>query len=245
MVVLHGGPGAIGSAAPLSRSLAEGRGILEALVRSASLTRQISDVAATIEGEADAPVALVGHSWGAVLAYLVAAHHPAVVRKIVMVSTAPVTKEDAAELAARRMAALEDDEREELVRLQIAMQTGKVTATEVARFDALAGREAHVAPITAETSEDEFLPHVYARVLYEFRNLEAAGKLPDLGRSIACPVSAIHGADDPHPMRGVEALGEVVTVFRLLVLERCGHVPWNERHAREPFFDLLEAELAP
>ena len=31
--------------------------------------------------------------------------------------------------------------------------------------------------------------------------------------------------------------------FRMLVLDRCGHSPWRERHAVEPFYALMEREL--
>jgi pimeloyl-ACP methyl ester carboxylesterase len=58
-------------------------------------------------------------------------------------------------------------------------------------------------------------------------------------------VVAIHGDYDPHPAEGVrEPLSRVLSDFRFVTLEKCGHLPWIERHAKEPFYDLLRREIA-
>ena len=57
---------------------------------------------------------------------------------------------------------------------------------------------------------------------------------------------AIHGNYDPHAAEGVrEPLARVLADFRFVLLERCGHLPWIERQAREEFYRLLSDALPP
>jgi pimeloyl-ACP methyl ester carboxylesterase len=74
--------------------------------------------------------------------------------------------------------------------------------------------------------------------------MRSSGELLELGRQISCPVVALHGDYDPHPADGVRGpLASVLSEFRFVLLERCGHMPWIERQARERFFEVLEEEL--
>jgi pimeloyl-ACP methyl ester carboxylesterase len=66
----------------------------------------------------------------------------------------------------------------------------------------------------------------------------------ECAKRIKCPVVAIHGDFDSHPVEGVvRPLEGKVTSFRWYVIENCGHYPWIERRAREGFFLLLKKEL--
>jgi pimeloyl-ACP methyl ester carboxylesterase len=57
-------------------------------------------------------------------------------------------------------------------------------------------------------------------------------------------VLAIHGDSDPHPAAGVrEPLSRTLPDFRFILLEKCGHMPWLERQARDTFYALLREEL--
>jgi pimeloyl-ACP methyl ester carboxylesterase len=70
-------------------------------------------------------------------------------------------------------------------------------------------------------------------------------ELAAVGRNIHCPVVAIHGDCDPHPAEGIEMpLSSVIADFRFVLLERCGHHPWYERYAKEPFYAILKQEIA-
>jgi pimeloyl-ACP methyl ester carboxylesterase len=74
--------------------------------------------------------------------------------------------------------------------------------------------------------------------------MRQTGRLLELAHQIRCPVVAIHGDHDPHPAEGVRVpLLSVLQGFRFVLLDRCGHTPWVERHARERFFRALEEEL--
>jgi len=88
-------------------------------------------------------------------------------------------------------------------------------------------------------------PDIYARVWPEAAELRANGQLLNEGRKICCPVVAFHGDYDSHPADGVrEPLKTVLNDFRLIVLPKCGHEPWFEKHARDTFFRLLTEEIA-
>jgi pimeloyl-ACP methyl ester carboxylesterase len=81
-IALHGGPGAPGVMAPVARALADRFRVLEPFQRSSgpeplTVARHVADLRELVEslGE-DARPALVGSSWGAMLALAFAAAHP-------------------------------------------------------------------------------------------------------------------------------------------------------------------------
>src|SRR4051812_12073313 len=82
VVVLHGGPAAVGSAAPLARGLADAFRVLEPWQRSSgaeplTVARHVADLHALVSSTcAGTRPALVGESWGAMLALAYAAVHP-------------------------------------------------------------------------------------------------------------------------------------------------------------------------
>jgi pimeloyl-ACP methyl ester carboxylesterase len=74
--------------------------------------------------------------------------------------------------------------------------------------------------------------------------MRSSGALLKHAGRINCPVLAIHGDYDPHPYTGVKLpLEKVIKNFRFQLLEKCGHEPWNEVHAKQTFFNILEEEI--
>src|SRR5262249_27519490 len=71
------------------------------------------------------------------------------------------------------------------------------------------------------------------------------GTLLELGKSIQCPVVALHGDYHPHAAEGVQrTLSAVLKEFRFVLLRHCGHTPWLERQARGSFYQAIQRELA-
>ena len=249
VVVLHGGPGAPGYVAPVATRLAARRGVLEPLQRAPTLTGQLDELAALLtQGEARRPVTLVGHSWGAILGYLFAAHHPEQVRRLVLVASAPFDEASGAATLATRLARLDPAEREAAAAARAVLDDPDVSAparaTARATVDRLFARADAWDPLTLDAGALEDRPEVYASVWREVRALRASGELVSLGTRIRCPVLGLHGDHDPHPAAGVhDPLAPVLTDVRWVLLERCGHIPWLERHAAEPFYAALDAEL--
>ena len=73
VVVVHGGPGAAGEMAPVARELACSWGVLEPLQTAESLEGQVEELRTVLDNNADTPVVMIGHSWGAWLSYILAA----------------------------------------------------------------------------------------------------------------------------------------------------------------------------
>src|SRR5258708_22341688 len=87
VAVLHGGPGAPGTMAPVARELAAEWGVLEPLQTADSLDGQVEELRAALGERADLPVTLIGSSWGAMLGYIFAARYPAHVRRLIFVGS--------------------------------------------------------------------------------------------------------------------------------------------------------------
>ncbi len=179
---------------------------------------------------------------------MLAATHPALVRKLILVSSGPFEERFTASIVATRLARLEDGERREF---QSALQTlsdkvardkGMVFAT-LGRLTAKA--DAFDALQREHTNTTKLRPDIYEAIWPEAAELRASGKLLMLGSQIQCPVVAIHGDHDPHPAAGVEEpLGRLLREFRFVLLRNCGHHPWLERQTKAEFFGVLRQELA-
>lgn len=232
LAVVHGGPGAPGSAAGAARALSSRMGVVEPLQSAGSLDGQVDELAAQLR-HADVPLGVLGHSWGAMLGYLVAARHPELVRVLVMVG-AMLTAEAEDETRRSRLARLSEPEQAELEQLR-----GRLDDPAVARrYDELVQQADAVAPVAVEHDWLAFQPEVKRAVWAEAVALRDDGRLVAEGRGIRCPVVVVHGARDPHPLAGaVDPLREVIQDLEVVVLTRCGHMPWKERHAREAFVD--------
>lgn len=247
VAVLHGGPGAPGSVTTLARELAPDRGVLEPFQSRPTIAGQVAELHAVLTAHAARPVALVGWSWGAFLAFIFAARHPEWVRRLVLVSSGPYEAAYAARIMPARRARLSPADRVLLDTLFATL--GDPASPErsgaLAQVGALLKNRADSVDLLPHTDETRGVDHaLHEHVWAEAAALRHSGDLLALGRAITCPVVAIHGADDPHPAAGVrEPLARTLTDFRVVVLARCGHYPWWERHAREPFFAALRDAL--
>jgi pimeloyl-ACP methyl ester carboxylesterase len=247
LAVIHGGPGAPGQVAPVARELACERGVLEPLQTATSLEGQLEELRAVLEANADLPITLVGHSWGAILGFIFSARHPDFVNKLILVGSAPYEEHYATGIEATRLSRLSEDERGEVRLLLAALGDPAVRDTEhaMARLGHLFAKTDAYDPLLAHDTEVlQVQGELYQRVWQEATKLRANGDLLKFGRRIRCPVVAIHGDYDPHPLQGVrEPLATVLKDFQFVLLKHCGHVPWIERRARDEFFRVLRNEL--
>ncbi len=247
--VVHGGPGAGGEMAPVARRLSAGRGVLEPIQTQTTLEGQIEELKTTLEQHADSPLTLIGYSWGAWLSWITAARYPNLVQKLILISSGPFNVCYVADLEAARLQRLSAEEREEFPRILQALNQ-----PETADKDALLAR---LGMLAAKTDNFDPLPHpaidaeaggpsgaVFQGVWNKAAKMRKNGMLLKLAEQIRCPVTAIHGDYDPHPAEGVQKpLASCLENFRFILLAHCGHTPWIERRAREPFYTMLEAEL--
>ncbi len=246
VAVLHGGPGAAGEVAPIARELAHYTGTLEPLQTADSVMGQVQELANALRRYASGPVTLIGHSWGAMLGYIVAALHPELVGKLIMVSSGCFDEEYAASITPTRLCRLSEKDREKVIALSDKLDgaSERERNAAMAQLGRIFIKADSFDPFPAETDQMSISYHIFQKVWQEVVAMRADGSLKMLGSKIKCPVVAIHGEYDPHPVAGVKKpLESVVKEFRLIILEKCGHIPWIERQARDRFFQVLRDEL--
>jgi pimeloyl-ACP methyl ester carboxylesterase len=248
VAVIHGGPGAPGSIAPVGRELSKTMSVLEPLQTKDSLEGQIEELCEVLEKNADIPAVLVGHSWGAWLAYFIAARYPQLVKKLILVGSGAYEEKYANNILPDRLNRLSEAERIEIFKLNERIYT----SADREKNKALA----RLGELFAKADTYDALPHepepepleasveINSKVWAEALELRINGELLKLGKRIKCPVVAIHGDYDPHLAEGVEVpLSRSVRDFKFILLEKCGHEPWTERYARDRFFKILKQEL--
>jgi len=249
VAVVHGGPGAAGEMASVARELAHERGVLEPLQTATSLEGQVDELRLTLEACAALPVTLIGFSWGAWLSYILAAWHPALVHKLVLVSSGPFEERYVDMLRQTRLARLNAAHQAQWQAANVALGDPANTDKDawLARLGALTDLTDLYDPIPSPSEDHEpvtasgaIFQAVWARAA-EWRR---SGKLLELAQHIRCPVVALHGDYDPHPARGVqEPLSARLKDFRFVMLGHCGHTPWRERQARAAFYQAVRLEL--
>jgi len=238
--LLHGGPGVSGEMAPVARELSSARGILEPFQTRDTIAGQLEELKLLLEEMASIPAVLVGYSWGAWLGYLFAARYPGLVRKLILVSSGPFEDRYAAQIEATRSHRLSKEERKQFESLRGKLENPLAFS----RYGELLSRTDFYEPLPMKPAEIELRPEIYKSVWAEASALRQSGALLEAGKDIRCPVLAIHGDHDPHPAAGVEKpLASRLRDFRFILLEKCGHNPWLEKHARDEFFRILNEEL--
>lgn len=249
VAVIHGGPGAPGSVAAVARALSRGLGVMEPLQTECTLEGQVQELRETLLRHGLTPVTLIGHSWGAWLAFMVSSRYPDLVRKLILVSSAPFREEFVGQLHQKRLSRLEPDEQVEFQELLTRLATvnaGDKSAC-LERLGALVAKSDNFDVGTIPTDIADAVAvdgDQYQRVWTEAAQLRRSGALLEMARSISCPVVSVHGDSDPHPALGVkQPLERVLPSFRFVLLDRCGHSPWKERYASERFYAILREEL--
>jgi len=246
VVVVHGGPGAGGEMAPVARELARGRGVLEPIQTAGSIEGQIDELKSALEHSAVLPVTLIGFSWGAWLSYMLAAADPSLAKKLILIGSGAFEKVRARSIDAtrlQRLSASEQLEFEALVTVLAAVEAAEKDAA-FARLGALCTKADAYDPIPHDPAGMDVRADIFERVWAEAVALRKSGRLLELGRTIECPVIAIHGEYDPHPSEGVRLpLSRIIPTFQFILLDRCGHKPWIERQARDEFYRILEEAL--
>lgn len=246
VLFLHGGPGAAGSVGGACLELGKICGVLEPWQSKYSAAELTEELDGQIRDFATAPVTLIGHSWGAWLSLLYAATHPQTVSRLVWIGCPPLDESYAPLINARRMQNLTVQEAKQFAKALEILEKGpeEQKAQALKTLDALACR----ADATEPPEDDTDIPapdeKAFAAVWPQAAALRARGTLLKAAQMLACPVTVIHGENDPHPPQGVTApLTRLHISFTEILLPRCGHTPWAEKYARAPFFRALCALL--
>lgn len=246
VAVLHGGPGAPGEMAPVARELSTIAGVLEPLQTCDSIDGQVEELEQLLRTNAALPVMLIGWSWGATLGYIFTARHHSLVRKLVLVGAPSFEEHYASSIYTERLNRLTEEERTEVFTLEesICNSNEEDKSHSLARLFYLFAKADSYAPLPRREEVLEYQLSINIAVGLEARELTASGELLEMGRKINCPVVAIHGDYDTHLAEGVRRpLSKVLKNFRFILLEKCGHEPWQERYARDKFYQILKNEI--
>ena len=246
VALLHGGPGAPGSLWLLAEALKGRFRVLEPFQRGSGgirLTVQghVEDfhelATETCEG---LPVAVIGHSWGAMLGLAIAAAYPGYVRSLVLVGCG--TFDPASRLEMKKT--LENRMGENVLEEIRALEGETLDPGErMSRYVELAWRFYSFDP-EASWEPQSFDAPAFEESWADMLRLQQEGVYPAAFSSVRCPVLMIHGDWDPHPGKMTrDLLARPIPSLQYVELPECGHFPWMEKRAREKFFSVLSGWL--
>ena len=240
---LHGGPGAPGSVRTLAEALGTTDGVLEPFQSADTIGGLIEELKGQLEAQAQLPVVLIGHSWGAWLGFLFAAKFPKLVKKLILVGSGPFEESYLQRITRTRLERLGPEGKG----LFKKMLEGTLKDGDLARIGVLLSKTDSFDRLPDPPGEKNPEPDEaqYGPIWKEAEELRRSGKLLEAGKAIRCPVVAIHGDWDPHPAEGVQKpLRGLLKDFRFILLRDCGHEPWMEKKAKDAFLKAIRAELS-
>lgn len=236
-IVIHGGPGAPGSVSSLARELDD---CIEIYNYGQSIKVQLQEIHEIVKAfKMKAPV-LIGHSWGAWLAFLYAANYPT--SKIILIGCGAFKASYLDLMNQRRQQKLTSDELTDVD--AFFSKIAKNEEIELSYFGRLMTK---MDSYELSHYDDELLffdMKGFHMLMDELCILRRHGALLEMSKTIHAEVVVIHGKDDPHPYEGVvEPFTEIGLKYRIHLIDRCGHTPWCEKYARAEFYQIIKEEL--
>lgn len=245
IVVLHGGPGAAGSAAGLAGLIAEKYGVLEPMQSKETIQELEEELREQIDGNCTGKVVLAGHSWGAWLAGLFAERYPDKVEKLILIGCGPLDECYVPQIGERRKANMTPEEAEEFDLIVQCLEKCSAEKEEyLRRLGAICDRADGYQEEDSLQDKADVNGDLYEKVWKEAAGIRKSGTLLKRFSQIDCPMTLIQGEFDPHPAAGViQPLKDNHVEIKAFVLDQCGHTPWRETYAREAFAQILFSEL--
>ena len=250
VVVLHGGPAASGDVAAIARGLSDSFTAIEPWQRgsgAATLTvaRHVEDLHSLIVGlDSAAPPALVGHSWGAMLALCYAAAHPNKAGPIVLVGSGTFDQTSRARMKEILRNRTDLHLQEQLA--AVAMSKGDAADLHIKRLKLTRDLSVYdrLEPWPEKEEYEPLDVRAHKETWDDMMRLQSDGTYPKAFTGITSDVLMLHGNYDPHPGPMIYAsLRPFIKSLEYRELARCGHSPWLERFARTEFFTILRTWL--
>lgn len=239
IVLVHGGPGAIGSLRGFAQELSvlSPIGVVEAIQSKYSIAELIEELYNQINDNCNDKVSLIGHSWGAWLVALFAEKYPELIERIILIGSGPLEDKYVSEIGARRFKNLSEKDGEIFKRLidnQATDEDMKKISKVFEKSDnyCLENKDLHRA--------DKTDSQMHNIIWEEAAKLRTNGKLLTSFKQIKSKIVLIQGETDPHPARGIIIpLQENGVECETYILEKCGHSPFIEKYAKENFYKIL------
>lgn len=239
VVLVHGGPGAIGSLKGFAEELSELSkvGVVEAIQSKYSIDELIEELYCQIKDNCANKVSLIGHSWGAWLVVLFAEKYPEMINNVIMVGSGPLEDKYVSEIGTRRFKNLSEEDSMVFKRLN----NNEATDEDMKRIPyileksdnyCLENKEKH----TADKTDSE----MHNKVWREAAKLRTDGELLKCFKNVKSRLYLIQGEYDPHPAKGVTIpLQENGVRCEIHILKKCGHSPFMEKYARGEFYKII------
>ena len=233
VIVVHGGPGAIGSCAGICKGLSNDFGVLEILQSKNSIQELVDEMLDIIQSYKIKPVVLIGHSWGAWLSFIFTSLHPECISKLILVGSGLFDAKYFPQLVEAAN-----------VKIMPSAQEDDIKAANLYELNIDYNPYSYCLLPDAFNDMIDFNEEQSKSLMGEIMPIRDSGELLNYADSIHCPVVAIHGENDPHIIDGVKVpLESRLSNFKMYVLEKCGHEPWKEYYAKDKFFKILKKEL--
>jgi pimeloyl-ACP methyl ester carboxylesterase len=247
VIVVHGGPGTPGDVVALARGLADRFTVIEPFQRRSgvvplTVAQLVADLHSLIGSRPGPPPAVVGFSWGAMLALAHGAAHPDDAAAMALIGCGTFDPGSRRQLHATVDARLDRALRERLERVD------ETIADPDERFRAYGALLRPVysfdlGPIVEEPDRCDARGHDEA--WSDMLRLQDEGVYPGAFAAIRQPVLMLHGAADPHPGPATrDLLRQYIPQLEYREWPECGHYPWLERSVQREFLDVLISWLS-
>lgn len=247
VIALHGGPGASGGAFRLAQGLSRDFRVIEPWQRQSgeiplTVAVHIEDLHNLILSrfKSEKP-ALVGSSWGAMLALAYAAEHSDTINGVVLVGCGTFDQASRDVIIQKRRQKIADyisKHPEHKADLQLDIGTQMMKWHEMT--DAY-----ELLPIDdAPWASEPFDIQGHTETWQDMVRCQETGIYPQSFNSVKVPAIMLHGADDPHPGTMIrDALKQYIPHLQYHEFPRCGHDPEIEKYAKDDFFAVLSSWL--
>jgi pimeloyl-ACP methyl ester carboxylesterase len=235
VIVLHGGPGAAGSAVELALGLSDRFAVIEPWQRGSggreplTVARHAADLHDVVLSIFNGvPPALVGESWGAMLALAYAAEYPRDAGPIVLVGCGTFDKKSRAvgmKIREERIAEYVAEHPEHAGDLDLSLHD------RIMNWHDMTDTYQPV-PVAEDVVIESFDAKAHTESWEDMIRCQDIGLYPDAFSKISSPVIMLHGSHDPHPGGMIRArLKSVLPQLEYREFDRYGHQPAIEKHA--------------
>ena len=246
-MLLHGGPGAPGYLAPVARELSDTFRVIEPFQRRRgheplTVAGHVADLHRFIQSHCGSqPPAIVGHSWGAMLALAYAASNPDDALCLALVGCGTFDLHSRACVQKSRDQKMTEELRRQMQQIQRQLPDPDE------RLRAIGRVMTQVDSCDLIAAEDEMLPcdaRGFQETWQDMLQQQHQGVYPAAFAGIHMPVIMLHGAVDPHPGPMIRSsLSAYLPQLEYHEWQKCGHYPWLEKSVRDEFYTVLRKWL--
>ncbi|MDP8217169.1 MAG: alpha/beta hydrolase [Candidatus Theseobacter exili] len=244
VIVLHGGPGAAGYMQPVAKELGKEFRVYEPFQRESGKERltvacHVKDINDLIKSYCSRQKpAIVGHSWGAMLALAYAAEYPDNISALALVGCGTFDKASRQQMEKVRNERMTDNIKNHMKRL-----TEKIEYTDqrLCAMGQLMQKIDSYNLISSGGKIERCDARAHRESWQDMILLQDTDVYPAAFAKITVPVIMIHGTHDPHPGKMIETnLKGHIPQLEYFQLEKCGHYPWLEKAVKDKFYAFLK-----